>query len=142
MATGEPFVFLVRPQRIGGEEVDGSDDREAAIRVARNQALFRSVNEQIEIANEKFSVILDERVDFVCECADDGCMERITVTLAQYEALRRFPTHFIVKAGHVYREFERIVDEINGFVIVEKFGEAGKQALKLDPRRAPTDLHL
>ena len=88
---------------IGVEEVDGSD-KQAAIRVARNQALFRSVNEQIEIADKTFSVILNERVDFVCECADHTC-NRITVTLAQYEALGRFPTHVIVKAGHVYREF-------------------------------------
>lgn len=101
--------------------MDGSD-KQAAIRVARNQALFRSVNEQIEIADERFTVILNERVDFVCECADHTC-NRITVTLAQYEAVGRFPTHFIVKAGHVYREFERIVEEIDGFVIVEKFGE-------------------
>lgn len=67
-------------------------------------------------------------------------MERITVTLDQYEGLRRFPAHFIVKPGHVYPEFERVVEEVEGFSIVEKFGEAGKQAL--DPRRAATDLRL
>jgi hypothetical protein len=122
--------------------MDGSVDKQAAIRIARNQALFRSVNEQIEVANERFSAILGERVDFVCECADDVCMERITITLDQYEDLRRFPTHFVVKPGHVYREVERVVEEINGYVVVEKFGEAGKQALKLDPRRGPTELHL
>jgi hypothetical protein len=142
MAPGEPFVLLVRSQWIGVGEVDGLEDKDAATRIARNQALFRSVNEQIEAANQTFSVLLEDRVDFVCECADDSCMERITVTLAQYEDLRRFPTHFFVKPGHVYREFERIVEEIDGYVVVEKFGEAGRQALKLDPRRAPTDIHL
>jgi hypothetical protein len=85
---------------------------------------------------------LGDRVDFVCECADDQCMERITVTLAEYEDLRRFPTHFFVKPGHVFREFERVVQETAGYTVVEKFGEAGKQALNLDSRRGPTDPHL
>jgi hypothetical protein len=49
-------------------------------------------------------VVLRERVEFVCECANDNCLERIANTLAQYE-LRRFPTHFVVEPGHVYREF-------------------------------------
>jgi hypothetical protein len=115
-------------------------DRDAAIRVARNQALFRAVNEQIEATNERFSVLLGERTNFVCECADDACMGRIAITLEQYEALRKMPTHFVVLPGHVYPEFERVVYELNGFVVVEKFGEAGKQALQLDPRRAPTPI--
>ena len=95
--------------------MDGSEVGEtAALRVARNQSLFRSVNEVIEASNERFKVRLNERADLVRECADDRCMERITVSLAQYEDLRRFPTHFMVKAGHVYRDFERIVEEIDG----------------------------
>ena len=123
--------------------MDGSDDaKTAALRVARNQALFRSVNEQIEASNQRFHVTFGDRADFVCECADDNCMERITVTIDQYEELRHVPTHFIVKPGHVYPEFERVVEEIEGFSVVENFGEAGKQALKLDPRRVATDLHL
>jgi hypothetical protein len=143
VVAGEPFVFLVS-REIGVEDMDGSDDpKTAALRVVRNQALFRSVNEQIEAVNERFSVSLDgDRVAFVCECADDNCMERITMTLAQYEELRRFPTHFFVKPGHVFRQFERVVDELDGYVVVEKFGEAGKQALRLDPRRGPTQLRL
>jgi hypothetical protein len=97
-------------------EVYGSEDaKSAALRVARNQALFRAVNEQIEASNQKFHMTLGDRADFVCECADDNCMERITVTIDQHEALRRFPTHFIVKRGHVYPEFERVVEEVEGF---------------------------
>jgi hypothetical protein len=120
--------------------MDGSDNDGAMLRIARNQALFRSVNEQIEATNEKFSVSIGDRVDFVCECADDRCMERIAVTLDRYEDLRRYPTHFIVLAGHVYPEFERVVEQVDGYVIVEKFGEAGKQAIRLDARRGSTDL--
>jgi hypothetical protein len=63
-------------------------------------------------------------------------MEQITLTLSRYEDARRVPTRFIVKAGHVYREFERVVETVADYAVVEKVGEAGKQAARLDQRRA------
>jgi hypothetical protein len=122
--------------RIEVENMDGSSDsKTSADRVARNQALFRSVNEQIETRSEGLGVSF-ERIDFVCECADEHCMAQVALRLSEYEDVRRIPTHFIVMAGHVYREFERVVETIDDdYVVVEKFGEAGKQAIRLDPRR-------
>ena len=112
--------------------MDGSGDRKsAADRVARNQALFRSVNEQIESTNKRFAVALD-RTHFVCECADESCMEQVVLTQTAYEDIRRISTHFIVKAGHVYGEFERVVETVEDYVVVEKIGEAGRQAIRLD----------
>ena len=114
------------------------DSNGEARRVARNEALFRAVNERIEATNKHFGLALEE-TGFVCECADEACMERITLTLAKYEEVRRFPTHFLVTAGHLSRDYERVVEQVDGYVVVEKFGEAGKEALKWDKRR-PTDL--
>ena len=110
-----------------------------ALRVARNQSLFRAVNEQIEATNESFGVALEE-VEFVCECAAEDCMQHVTLTLARYEELRRVPTQFIVKPGHVYPEFERVVAEATGYVVVEKLGRAAAEARKLDQRSNPTRL--
>jgi hypothetical protein len=115
------------------------DQTPSALRVGRNQSLFRAVNEQIEATNERFGVA-SEDVEFVCECAAEFCMERLTLTLAQYEELRQMPTRFIVKSGHVYPEFERVVEEINGYVVVEKFGKAAAEARKLDERSRSTGL--
>ena len=64
------------------------------------------------------------------------------LTLENYEEVRRFPTHFIVAAGHVCGEYERVVEQVDGYVVVEKFGEAGIEALKWDKRRGRTDLRL
>ena len=101
---------------------------------ARNQSLFRSVNEQIQANNKRLGVSM-QRIHFVCECADERCMEHVALRLSTYETVRRVPTHFIVKAGHVYREFERVVETIeDSYVVVEQFGEAGKQAIGLDQR--------
>ena len=118
-----------------------SDRTPSALRVAQNQSLFRAVNEEIESTNERFG-IGSEQVEFVCECATEHCTERITLTLAQYEELRRDSTHFIVKPGHVYPEFERVVEEVNGYVVVEKTGQAAAEARRLDKRERPTGLQL
>jgi hypothetical protein len=63
----------------------------------------------------------------VCASADD------------YEEMRRVPTHFAVAAGmdHVFPDIERIVAKRDGYFVVEKFGEAGLAAIKLDPRSRP-----
>ena len=116
-----------------------ADRTRSALRVGHNQSLFRAVNEQIESTNERFGVVL-EQVEFVCECAAEECTERITMTLGQYEEVRRVPIRFIVKPGHVYPEFERVVEEVDGYVVIEKFGEAAAEARMLDRRGGPIRL--
>jgi hypothetical protein len=105
-------------------------EKQAALTAARNQSLFRAINEQIEGINGSFQVVLED-ADYVCECAKNECMERIVMTLDEYREIRRVPTHFFVLRGHVYPDFERVVDERDGYVIVEKFGEAGAEAVAL-----------
>jgi hypothetical protein len=95
---------------------------------ARNQALVRDVNERIE------QIATAAHPEFLCECADEGCIETIELSIAEYEAIRSSPVRFPVKAGHDYPEFERVVQEHDGYVVVEKFGEAGRVSRKLDPR--------
>jgi hypothetical protein len=111
--------------------VEGSDLR--ADRAARNEALFRRVNERVEEVNRAFDPILDD-ADFVCECADVECMDRIRMTLEAYEAVRAEPTRFVVKPGHVLPAEERVVEELRGYIVVEKIGHAGERAAELDPR--------
>ena len=49
--------------------------------------------------------------------------------------MRAAPTHFIVKAGHIVPQVERVVREESGYLVVEKIGDAGSAAERLDPRR-------
>lgn len=102
-------------------------------RAARNEAVFRRVNERLEEVNEAFGSIV-ESAEFVCECADIGCVERIELGIEQYESVRDVPTHFIVKPGHELADEERIVESHGGYLIVEKIGHAGQRAADLDPR--------
>ena len=112
---------------MGGSGTDRSE------RAARNEAVFRRVNERLEEVNAAFESIVDG-AEFVCECADIGCVERIELNLRQYEAVREVPTHFIVKPGHELADEERIVESHGEYLIVEKVGEAGRRAADLDPR--------
>lgn len=110
---------------------EARDDR--ADRAAQNEAVFRRVNERLEEINEAFQAVTDN-AEFVCECATIKCAERVQMTLSKYEALRRDPTHFIVKPDHVLPEEERVVERHEQYVVVEKYGRAGQRARQLDPR--------
>lgn len=104
-----------------------------ADRAARNEALFRRVNERLEEVNKAFEDLLGE-ADFFCECAAVECMEKIRMSIAEYEELREVSTHFAVKPGHEDSTVERVVDERTGYVVVEKVGRAADRAEELDPR--------
>jgi hypothetical protein len=100
---------------------------------AKNQALIREVNERIEkLADEA------AHSEFLCECADTNCVEMIELSIAEYESIRSSPVRFPVKLGHDYPEFERVVEEREHYVVVEKFGEAARVVAKLDPRSRTT----
>ncbi len=100
-------------------------------RTAKNESLFREVNERIGEAAQR-TVAIATDADFVCECASLACTERITIGLDEYEWVRSEPTRFMVAAGHEQADIEQIVARRNGYVIVEKVGEAGEEAENQD----------
>jgi hypothetical protein len=105
----------------------------AGVAAARPQSLFREVNERIAQLSERAA--LSERLVFLCECTDQSCTESLMLMLDEYEQVRAVPTHFIVMAGHVVPHGERVVREESGYWVLEKVGEAGSAAERLDPRR-------
>lgn len=121
-------VRAVPGEAMGADPQTARDDR-----AARNEALFRRVNERLEEVNEAFHTVVDD-AEFVCECASIDCVERIELPLAEYEAVRSVPTQFVVKPTHVLPESEQIVEERGEYTIVEKVGHAGHRARQLDPR--------
>ena len=109
----------------------GVDSRQQ--RVAKNEALFRQVNERIEEINEDLAG--EGPSDFLCECGDDDCTEPVSLTLEEYEEVRAHPTHFAIAHGHDVIDVERVIRETPRFAIVEKFsGEASRIAAETDPR--------
>ena len=100
-----------------------------------HQALRREANEQIRKLGPQPDLSPCDTIDVVCECAFNACTGRLTMLVSEYEAVRRFSTRFLVKAGHEVSEFERVVAEFETYVVVVKVGRGGSYAVGLDPRR-------
>ena len=103
-------------------------------RVGENEALFRDINERLRDLGEGFSLVAEE-AEFVCECADTTCAERIRMSLPKYEEVRTDPKRFFVIKGHEIPEYEKVVQDLGEYVVVEKLpgGPAGL-AIREDPR--------
>jgi hypothetical protein len=100
-------------------------------RLALNEAIFRDVNERIRQISDTFGQ-KDQTYDFLCECSDPMCAERVVMTSAEYEYVRSDPTRFVVAKGHVVPEVESVVDRAKDHVVVEKEGAAADIAIRLD----------
>jgi hypothetical protein len=101
-------------------------------RRALNEALIRDVNERISETAEPFV----GTTEFVCECADPSCTERVSATLAEYETVRQDPTTFLLVPGHDQPDIERVIAERGRFHVVEKVQDAVRRTVvRLDPRR-------
>jgi hypothetical protein len=102
-------------------------------RLALNEALFRQVNERLLEVSIVFGTA-DSGPEFVCECPDEGCTERIRLSIGEYERLRANPRQFVVLPGHETRSVERIVADRGSYRVVEKVDVPGEIAEDTDPR--------
>jgi hypothetical protein len=102
-----------------------------AERRALNENVFREMNERLERLGEEFG---DDKVEFLCECADPSCSAALFTPAAVYEAVRTRPRRFLVVPGHERPGFERVVEEHADYLVIEKLGEAGEVAEDTDPR--------
>jgi hypothetical protein len=102
-------------------------------RAARNESLFREVNERIEEAATRISPMFTE---FMCECSDDSCFDKVSLTLEEYTSVRKMGSvFFVVRPGHGEEDVERVVGgEGDRYEIVEKQEVAAEVATELDPR--------
>ena len=101
-------------------------------RAARNEALFREVNEQVRSLSSGQPSGREELL-IICECSDDRCIERLSLPVSVYETTRAAPRRFVVVPGHD-NDFERVVERADGYAVVEKEGGAGRIAEQTDPR--------
>jgi hypothetical protein len=115
-------------------------DRLMEERIARNQATFRAANERTGAAAGVYDIATP--VPFICECADPTCTEVVGLELDQYEEIRSDSRRFLNAPGHqtAAQGVSVVVEERNGYVIVEKVAHAGEVAEALDERDAAEDL--
>jgi uncharacterized protein (DUF1499 family) len=122
LRSGEPSEPTVRLSMV--------DDANKA-RLAQNEDFFREVNGRINEKAESHGLD-SHRYEFFCECSDTTCVERVKLTLLEYEHIRAEPTRFVVKNNHVVKEIEHIVETVPDHMVIEKHGEAGRIAIELE----------
>jgi hypothetical protein len=104
-----------------------------AERLARNEMLFRDLNEQVEFV----ATPLDDgsrTFEFFCECADVDCTIRMPMALGDYEDVRSDPTLFVVAPKHERPEVEEVIRRTETYQVVRKQGEAAGFAASRNPR--------
>jgi hypothetical protein len=106
----------------------------SAQRRAENETRFRQLNERVARKAHALS-FGDQRVPFICECADTSCTEVITLTQTQYRQVRNHSRRFLISPGH-QSEPDQVLTEFEGFMVVEKTGEEGELVEEFDPRSA------
>jgi hypothetical protein len=115
------------------------DGRERQARAATNQSLFRDVNERVKDVNDRFYAYTSLS-DWVCECAEVGCVERLELTTTEYERVRADGARFFVAPNdeHVWPEVEQVVERQHGYWVVEKIELGAEIARRKDPRAGGT----
>jgi hypothetical protein len=108
-------------------------DDVSARKIAENDSRFRDANERIAGAAREQGFDDERRFPVLCECSDRQCMEIVLLDLASYRQVRANPRRFVHARGHE-EQVEGAVEplaEHDGYLIVEKIGEAGKLAEEL-----------
>ena len=109
---------------------------------ARNEALLREVNERIEQIDKEVETSgraqEETHFELLCECgsADGACDSLVEMTIAEYEAVRTQDDRFVLFPGHETPGLERVVQENDRFVVVDKVASA-EPFVADDPRGAP-----
>ena len=89
-------------------------------RLADNEAVFRLANDAIA-SNRRDRA---DRHEYLCECGDEECFERLQLSKDEYETVRAHPARFFVAPGHEdLTAGEVVVAECNRYSVVEKRGE-------------------
>jgi hypothetical protein len=107
-------------------------DDETELRVARNETIFRDVNEAIQSGRWPGD---SDAAAFRCECGLFGCARLLELEIAEYERIRSHPRRFVVAVDHNLPEAETVVERHAGYLVIEKEGRAGEVAEATDPRR-------
>jgi hypothetical protein len=100
------------------------------------QCLVRDANE----ATERSNVALGAggvRAALRCECGDEACLAPVSPSHAEYEAVRRYGSRFVIGLNHENSENAWVLSEDPRFAVIDVVaGDARYQVLARNPRNA------
>jgi hypothetical protein len=88
-------------------------------RLAQNQENFRDANKRLGevVSRAELDVNI---IPFLCECADEFCLDRIELSLSQYEDAHVLPDSYVILPGHPRIEGEEVLEHLGTFLVVQK----------------------
>lgn len=98
-------------------------------RVAQREVAEKDVNDAIV---EGLGAAEDGTVSVLCECGREECEEWIAVTMDSFSRTQNDDTLFVVAVGHERPEHEQVVERHPTYLVVNKVGEAGAEADRID----------
>jgi hypothetical protein len=87
-------------------------------RIEENEKLFREVNERVAQMQAGHQSSSDP--EWVCECGDETCFEKLRLSVAEYQEIRAHDDWFLLTPGHEKPDVDRVVLQRDGYVAVEK----------------------
>lgn len=94
-------------------------------RLIKNEQILRDHNSKTTTHLKKFfhydKTAMTSPLNFICECSNLDCAEYIALSITQYEALHKRRDRFIVHEGHITPTVEKLIDQRDGYAVVEKF---------------------
>lgn len=100
-------------------------------RLAKNEHVFRTVNENIAAAAERRDRSRGHQYEFMCECVRTDCAQFIRLTLDEYENVRARGDRFALVAGHEMPDVEEVIERNDRFWVVEKIDRGSEVADEL-----------
>jgi hypothetical protein len=107
--------------------------RRSAGKRAENEAAFREANEGLARKAAQLG-LQDQRTPYLCECEVETCIELLRLSRDEYEAVRADPKAFVVTPGHYQADYDEVVQEQDGYTVIQKTGKEGELVEELDPR--------
>ena len=104
-------------------------------KVGENEALFRTVNEEIEGLNRGMAEVSDRTLHITCECGDLQCAAPLPVPIDDYERIRAESALFFIQPGHEIPQVETVVENSPRFAVVRKDPGAPQQIAEASDRR-------
>ena len=101
-------------------------------RLAQNEAMFREANQRAHAWDERH---LDREIElYFCECAKPDCLEKVSLREADYERVRSDSRRFVIVPSHVLPDVETVIEQNEGWAIIEKAPEVTPTVEARDPR--------
>ncbi|MDN5275798.1 MAG: hypothetical protein JWN33_447 [Candidatus Saccharibacteria bacterium] len=114
-------------------------------KLAENQVFFRGLNAKVREGIENIKQVADEDgskadlidentvFEFHCECSHNHCLNRIKISLADYEAIHKDNASFTITPGHNIPEVEDVTFTCPAYCVVTKHKEPPKKVTTVHP---------